>query len=90
MNKKIGYSLLAIFILALFWAGCQEQITQPDNRPAMPYQSLLSANDGCTNKVADLWAAAGQNDLSKGEDVGDVIAHRHIILPTASRPRPLW
>ncbi|MEN8192929.1 MAG: hypothetical protein ABFS12_08935, partial [Bacteroidota bacterium] len=77
MKTKVKFIALFTILFSTFWFGCQEQITEPNLSQLRKQQFVSEPNESSTecNKVADLWAGAGNNNLSKGEDVGDVYLH---------------
>lgn len=82
MKNKFNKITLFTFLIALFWYGCQEKEIAPFTDSFKIQQYLSSTSEVSTSAlscqetvVADLYAGAGKNDLSKGEDVGDVFLY---------------
>lgn len=74
MKTKVEPIALFIIIFSIFLFGCQEQITEP-TYTQLQKQQFVSLHENSlseVSKVADLWAGVGKNDLSKGEDIGNV------------------
>lgn len=74
MKTKVNLIVSFIILFSIFWFGCQEQITEPTYSQLQKQQftSIPHESFSWERKAADLWAGAGKNDLSRGEDVGDV------------------